>query len=51
LDGEVVSIVPRAEYAAEVVALLEHVAAVTRSSPGGIRADSYETEFERIRYA
>ena len=31
LDGEVVSIVPRAEYAAEVVALLENVAAVTRS--------------------
>ena len=43
LDGEVVSIVPRVEYAAEVVALLENVSAVTRSRPGGIRADSDNT--------
>jgi DNA invertase Pin-like site-specific DNA recombinase len=31
LDGEVISVVPRAEYAAQVVALLEHVGAVTSS--------------------
>jgi hypothetical protein len=44
LDGEVVSLVPRAEYAAEVVTLLEHVAAVTRSSPGGIRTRDLSLE-------
>ena len=36
LDGQVVSVVPRSEYAAEVVSLLEQVGAVTRSSPGGV---------------
>jgi hypothetical protein len=51
LDGEVISVVPRAEYAAQVVALLEHVGAVARSSPGGIRHDTYETLFGHLRYA
>jgi hypothetical protein len=43
LDGQVVAVVPRAEYAAEVATLLEQVGAVTRSSPGGIRGDVQST--------
>jgi len=48
LDGQVVSAVPRSGYAAAVVALLESVEKLTRSSPGGIRADTYDVFAEPI---
>jgi hypothetical protein len=43
LDGQVVSAVPRSEYAAEVAALLDSVENLTRCSPGGIRGYAYST--------
>ena len=44
LDGRVVSAVPRAEYAAEIAALLDSVRRFTRSSPGGIRTRDLSLE-------
>lgn len=38
-DGAIVSVVPRSEYAAEVITLLELVARERSCSPGGIRAN------------
>ncbi len=43
IDGQVVSAVPRSEYAAEVTTLLESVEELSRSSPGGIRGDDQST--------
>ncbi len=43
IDGQVVSAVPRSEYAAEVTTLLESVEELSRSSPGGIRGDVQST--------
>ncbi len=43
-DGEIASVVPRAEYAAEVVALLERVDGERRRSPGGIRTRDLSLE-------
>ena len=42
-DGRIVTVVPRAEYAAEVVPLLEHVDRERRRSPGGIRGNVQST--------
>src|SRR5262245_27936371 len=42
LDGSIVSVVPRSDYAAEVVALLELVERERSGSPGGIRGDFQE---------
>ena len=44
LDGQVVSAVPRSEYAAEVAALLDSVENLTRCSPGGIRTRDLSLE-------
>lgn len=54
LDGKITTVVPRKDRATEVMSLLESAYARYRpGSPGGIRGDTYETdfEFERIRYA
>jgi hypothetical protein len=58
LDGQVVSAVPRSEYAAEVAALLDSVESLTRcspgggcGSPGGIRGYSHNTvQWPRIGF-
>jgi hypothetical protein len=43
-DGKIVGLVPRSEYAAEVVALLELVERERRRSPGGIRTRDLSLE-------
>ncbi len=43
LDGAIVSVVPRAEFTAEVAALLEMVERERSCSPGGTRGDTYES--------
>src|SRR5207247_3989232 len=42
-DGRIVGVVPRSDYAAEVVMLLELVEQERRRSPGGLRGDSHNT--------